>query len=162
MRGPILAGGIALLGGLVIFGLHAESGSTVAKDEQEIRHLIAMHASAAQQGDLRGLVSVYHTDADVRYSDGTILRGRAELEKSYSQALSNDPKGLAHSHPVDSIHIRFLRPDVAFVDVESVSGGGTDQAGAAGEVSRTPLFVVFTKEEGKWGVAVQRSGVRLK
>lgn len=69
---------------------------------------------------------------------------------------------MTHDHPEETIRIRFLRPDVAFVDVESVSGGGTDQAGAPLPVARTPLFVVFTKEQGRWGVAAQRSGARLK
>jgi|SRR5439155_4875797 len=108
------------------------------------------------------LSAAAHTGADVRYSDGTVLRGRSELEKSYREALSSDPKGLAHSHPANTIHIRFLRPDVAFVDVESVSGEGLDSAGTTRSLTRTPLFVVFTKEQGKWGVAVQRSGAQLK
>ncbi len=162
MRVYLPAAGVGLLIGLTIAGVHPQAVQTGADDEQEIRRLIASHAAASHQGDLHGLVSVYHADADVRYSDGTVLRGRAELEKSYRQALSSDPNGLAHSHPAETIHIRFLRPDVAFVDVESVSGGGADQAGASEPVSRTPLFVVFTKEQGKWGVAVQRSGVQLK
>lgn len=162
MRFHLPAAGVGLLVGLTIAALHAGPRQPGTDDEQEIRRLIASHAAASQQGDLRGLVGVYHADADVRYSDGTVLHGRAELEKSYREALSSEPRGLAHSHPTETIHIRFLRPDIAFVDVESVSGGGTSQAGMTEPLSRTPLFVVFTKEQGKWGVAVQRSGMQLK
>lgn len=48
--------------------------------------------------------------------------GRAEVEQRYAQALSNDLHAVSHSHPTDTVRVRFLRPDVAFVDVESVSG----------------------------------------
>lgn len=153
-----VAAGLSIV--LSVAGLRA--GASAAEDEQEIRRLIAAHATASQQGDLRGLVGVYHADADVRYSDGTVLRGRADIEKSYRDVLSSEPKELAHSHPTDTIHIRFLRPDVALVDVESVSGGGPGEAGTTEPPSRTPLFVVFTKERGRWGVAAQRSGAPLK
>jgi hypothetical protein len=44
----------------------------------------------------------------------------------------------------ETIRIRFLRPEVAFVDVESVP--------ASGSGSRTPCFLVFTKLHGKWGL----------
>ena len=152
---------VGLVIGLSLVGVHAAPRSSAADDEQEIRRLIASHAAASQRGDVGGLVGVYHADADVRYSDGTVLRGKEEIEKSYREVLASEPKALAHSHPTETIHIRFLRPDVAFVDVESVSGGG-GQAGMAEKPSRTPLFVVFTKDNGKWGVAAQRSGAQLK
>ena len=61
---------------------------------------------------------------------------------------------MAHAHPSETVRIRFLQSDVAFVDVESVS--------VAGQGPRTPFFLVFTRVEGKWGVAVERSGVPLK
>jgi len=61
---------------------------------------------------------------------------------------------MAHAHPPETIRIRFLRLDMACVDVESVS--------VAGQSPRTPFFLVFTKVQGKWEVAVERSGVPLK
>ena len=87
-------------------------------------------------------------------ADGRILSGRAEIEQSYREVMSGGPKRLAHAHPPETIRIRFLQPDVAFVDVESAS--------VAGPGPRTPFFLVFTKVQGKWGVAVERRGVPLK
>jgi len=161
MKIHLPAAAVGLLIGMGVAGVLAQPRQSAADDEQEIRRLIASHAAASQRGDVGALVAVYHADADVRYSDGTVLRGREQIEKSYRDALSTEPSGLAHSHPPETIHIRFLRPDVAFVDVESVSVGA-GQAGTAKSPSRTPLFVVFTKEQGKWAVAIQRSGARLK
>jgi ketosteroid isomerase-like protein len=122
-------------------------------DEQSIRDLIALHASASQQDDLAGLVAGLHADADSRLANGRILSGRAEIEKSYRDVLSGGPRRMAHVHPPDSVRIRFLQPDVAFVDVDSTSPSGAG--------SRTPFFLIFTKVQGKWGVAVERRGVPL-
>ena len=113
-----------------------------------------MHASASQQDDLEGLVAGLHPDADSRRGDGRILSGRAEIEKRYRDVVSGGAKRMAHAHPAETIRIRFLQPDVAFVDVESVS--------VEGQGPRTPFFLLFTKVQGKWGVAVERSGVPLK
>ena len=38
---------------------------------------------------------------------------------------------MAHAHPPESIRIRFLQPDVAFVDVDSVSVAGQGTRTAA-------------------------------
>ena len=80
----------------------------------------------------------------------------------YDTLPSHGPTVMAHAHPENTIRIRFLRQDVAFVDVESVSGGGTNSAGAAIPLRRDPFFLVFTKVDGRWGVAVERMGARLK
>ena len=145
---------LALVAG---FGGTAVRGQTVQgipADEQAIRDLVALHASASQQDDVDGLVVGLHADADSRRADGRILSGRSEIEKRYRDVISGGPRRMAHVHPPETIRIRFLQPDVAFVDVESVS--------AAGEGPRTPFFLVFTKIQGKCGVAVERSGVPLK
>src|SRR5207248_10779335 len=125
----------------------ASQGQTVhgtAVDENAIKDLVALHATASQKDDLEGLVAGLHADADSRRGDGRILSGRAEIEKRYRDVMAGGAKRMAHAHPPDTIRIRFLQPDVAFVDVESVS--------VAGESPRTPFFLVFTKILGKWGV----------
>lgn len=78
------------------------------------------------------------------------------------QLFSGGPTSKAHAHPPETIRIRFLRPDLAFVDVESVLGGGSDEEDTAIATTRVPFFLVFTKVEGEWGVAVERVGTRLR
>jgi len=145
---------VTLVAGFASTAVHGQTVQGTPADEQAIRDLVALHASASQQDDLEGLVVGLHADADSRRADGRILSGRAEIEKRYRDVMSGGPKRIAHAHPPETIRIRFLQPDVAFVDVESVS--------VAGEGPRTPFFLVFTKVQGKWGVAVERSGVPLK
>ena len=145
---------VILVAGLASAAVRGQTVQGTPADDQAIRDLVALHASASQQDDLEGLVAGLHADADSRRADGRILSGRAEIEKRYRDIISGGPKRIAHAHPPETIRIRFLQPDVAFVDVESVS--------VAGEGPRTPFFLVFTKVQGKWGVAVERSGVPLK
>jgi len=145
---------IALVAGLAGTAVHAQTVGGTPADEQAIKDLVALHASSSQQDDVEGLVVGLHADADSRRADGVILSGRAEIEQRYRGIISGGPKRMAHAHPPESIRIRFLQPDVAFVDVDSMS--------VTGQGSRTPFFLVFTKVQGKWGVAVERSGVPLK
>ena len=116
---------------LVAIDAPAQTDQPDSTDAQTIRSMIAAHAAASQKGDHAGLNSGYHADSDVRYTDGVLLAGRNEISQRLHQILSHGPTVMAHAHPENTIRIRFLRQDVAFVDVESVSGGGTNSAGAA-------------------------------
>ena len=145
---------ISLWAGVAGTAVHGQTVHGTPADEQAIRELVALHASASQKDDLEGLVTGLHADADSRRGDGRILSGRAEIEQRYRDVISGGPHRMAHAHPSETVRIRFLQPDVAFVDVESVS--------VAGQGPRTPFFLVFTRVQGKWGVAVERSGVPLK
>jgi hypothetical protein len=133
---------------------HAQTVPGTPADKQAIKQLIEMHASSARGDDVGGMVSTMHADADARLDDGRFLTGRAENAKFFREIVAGGPHRLAHRHPPESIRIRFLTADVAFVDVDSasVSGSGT----------RTPYFLVFTKVDGKWGTAVVRNGVDYK
>ena len=146
--------GVTLMGGFASAVVHGQTVQGTSADEQAIRKLVALHASASQKDDLEGLVVGLHADADSRRTDGRILSGRAEIEQRYRDVISGGPNRMAHAHPSQTVRIGFLQPDVAFVDVESVS--------VAGQGPRTPFFLVFTRVQGQWGVAVERSGVPLK
>ncbi len=146
---------------LAVFIAHAQSADSSSTDEQKIRTLIAQHATASQTGDFKSLVSGYRADSDVRYANGFLLDGRQAIEQSYREILQHGPTTMAHSHPEESIRVRFLRDDVAFADIVSLSGGGTTEDGVAVEPRRVAVFVVFTKIDNEWGVAVERIGAAL-
>ena len=142
----------ALLLASLVFAIpaHAQTVPGTPADEQAIKALIAQHAASGQRDDIDGMVATQHDDVDERLADGRLLVGRAQVAEFYRSIAAGGPHRLAHVHPTDGIRIRFLKPDVAFVDVSSASMSGTG--------SRTPYFLVFTKIGGKWGVAVVRSG----
>src|SRR5690349_15270919 len=86
-------------------------------DEARLRALIAAHQLASERGDLRGLVDIYAPDAEVFSASGKVSRGRAAIEADYRNTLASaaSQSGRHHTHPPDSIQIRFLTPDVALI-----------------------------------------------
>ena len=154
MKYQIAVSGFFLALSLGTLSAHAQTVRGTFADKQAIKHLIEKHASSARKDDVDGMVSTMHADADARLDDGRFLVGTAENVKFYRDIAAGGPHRLAHRHPPASIRIRFLTPDVAFVDVDSVSVSGAGP--------RTPYFLVLTKVDGKWGVAVVRNGVDYK
>jgi hypothetical protein len=78
--------------------------------------LIALHADASQRGDFDRLIKGYQTDPEVRCSDDSAFRGLAQIKPRIREILSSGPTSMAHAHPPATIHIRFLRPDVALAN----------------------------------------------
>lgn len=138
---------------LAAFGTRTVCAQTVTgtpSDVQTIRALIEKHASSARNDDVAGMVSTMHADAVTRLDDGQFLVGRGANEKFFRDITAGGPHRLAHRHPPESIRLRFLTPDVAFVDVESASASGTGP--------QTPYFLLLTRINGTWGVAEVRNG----
>ena len=138
---------------LVALGTLTVQGQTVSgtsADEQMIRQLIEKHASSARKDDVAGMISTMHSDVVTRLDDGRVLAGRSANAKFLQEIAAGGPHHLAHHHPLESINIRFLTSEIAFVDVDSVSVSGSGP--------RTPYFLLFTKVDGEWGVAEVRNG----
>lgn len=135
---------------------------TNLEDEQAIRNLIAEHAAASQTGDFDGLVGGYRDDSDVRWTDGVLVEGLAEIHSLYQDVLSNGAQAMAHRHPTKTIRIRFLSEDIAFADIDSLPGVMGEVKSPSQHQATTPFFVVFTKVAGEWGVAIERQGSSVR
>ena len=130
-----------------------------AADREAIRNLIEAHATAWNNHDAKAAASVMTTDAVWINSRGEAISGRAAIERAHRQWLAEDSAagGSTHAHPVESIQIRFLRPDVAVADLASQfivkpKAGATPPA-----PETTYLFIVFTKDRGVWHIAQLRN-----
>ncbi|HET9708071.1 MAG TPA: SgcJ/EcaC family oxidoreductase [Gemmatimonadales bacterium] len=131
-------------------------------DEDLIRAVIQAHANAWNQRDAKAAASVYTQDAVIRTSSGQLLTGRAAIEQAHREWLAEDTAsgGSIHSHPLETIKIRFLRPDVATADLD---GCMTPRASAGQSTSAAdcvPLFIILIKREGRWQVTEQRALLR--
>ena len=140
-----------LVAALGAISAQAQTVRGTSADRQAIRQLIEKHASSARKDDVEGMVSTMHADAVARLDDGRFLVGRAANARFLGKIAAGGPHRLAHRHPPESVRMRFVTPEVAFVDVDSVSVSGSGP--------RTPYFLLFTKVDGKWGVAEVRNGV---
>jgi uncharacterized protein (TIGR02246 family) len=152
--GTVGASIICLLAGAALV-----SGQESPADDAQLRQRIAAHQGASERGDLRGLVDIYATDAQTVSLSGKVLRGRDAIEADYRASLltASSRSGRHHTHPTASIHIEFVTPDVALVEVASVTVGGTDAAGAPLGESRVQLVTIWRKRAGEWLVVYQRA-----
>jgi uncharacterized protein (TIGR02246 family) len=144
---------------VMLIVLAAVGGAQTPADEATIRARIAAHGAAAAAGDARALAEVYADDAELVSRDGSVVQGRKAIDALWKEEVAEGAAqgGRYHMHPPESIHVRFVSPDVAIVDVGSRSLGGRDSTGAPLPVRDAALLTVWRKEQGTWRVVYQRS-----
>jgi uncharacterized protein (TIGR02246 family) len=148
-----LLSAIAVLGrppSLPAQGTHADSSAILL--------LIQAHADAWNRHDARAAAAVYTLDADIRYSSGERLPGRPQIEAAHRAAFAEDTAGggSRHSHP-GPLWLRFVRPDLALVEVEARYDYPAGANGRAPAPERSLLFLVLTKDREQWSVLAQRN-----
>ena len=62
-------------------------------DSSAIRRLIQAHADAWNRHDAHAAAAAYAANADVRYSSGERLQGRAQIEAGHRAAFAEDTAG---------------------------------------------------------------------
>lgn len=128
----------------------------LASDEAPIRAIIAEQVTAWNAGDAKAFSASFAEDGSFTNIRGTVFYGHRAFEDRHAEIFRGFFKGskLAMSPTM----IRFVRPDVAIVDVAtdlSELGGRTPpgvKARADGKI-RTRLQEVFVKDRGRWRVA---------
>ena len=133
-------------------------------DERLIREVIQAHANAWNQRDAKAAASVYSQDAVIRTSSGQLLTGRAAIEQAHQEWLAEDTAGggSIHSHPPETIKIRFLGPDVATADLDGCMTPRVSSGQSTPAAECVPLFIVLIKREGRWQVTEQRALLRSR
>jgi len=128
-----------------------------SSDSAAIRTLIQAHAAAWNRRDAKAAVAVLTSDAVWITGDGVRLQGRAEIERAHVQWLAADSAagGSTHSHPPETVTIRFLRPEVAVVDLEARFVPLGD--GPPFFPERSAVFAVAIKDGAEWRIAQIRN-----
>jgi uncharacterized protein (TIGR02246 family) len=130
-------------------------------DEQPIRALVAGMGEAFAKLDAHAFSMVFHEDADFTNVWGMTAHGRKAIEEFHRPLLEGDGAGPIPSFKhakleVLDMRIRFLRPDVAFVDA-SWSQTGAVRNGQDMGPRKGLLMLVATKEHDSWGIAVMHN-----
>ncbi len=148
--------------GYLVAGRPAAVAGQGAAEEQAVRDVIQAHATAWNRRDATAAAAVYAPDAVVRTSSGRLLTGRAAIEQAHREWLAADTVGggSIHLHPLESIKVQFLGPDVAVADVDGCFALRKSPSGAPSAPDCTPLFIVVVKRGGHWQVAEQRALTR--
>jgi uncharacterized protein (TIGR02246 family) len=127
----------------------------VAADETEIRQLMSELTDAWNRGDAAAYGARYLPDATFTNVNGSFYVGREEFDLRHQEILRGVFRGTAVAMTMRKL--RFVRPDVAIVDVDIELSGSRlrpqgVQVGPDGTL-RSCLLMVLQKERGAWWIA---------
>jgi uncharacterized protein (TIGR02246 family) len=99
--------------------------------------------------------AVFAEDADFTNVRGAGASGRAKIEEFHAPIFATIFKNSVLRYT--EIKIRFVRPEVAAVDVRWSMTGATDPQGNPSPDRRGLLNFVMTKDAGNWQIAVMHN-----
>ncbi|MDP9292634.1 MAG: SgcJ/EcaC family oxidoreductase [Verrucomicrobiota bacterium] len=142
-------------------GINAADLPTQLNDEKSIHALLDAFGQAFAKLDAHAFSMVFHEDADFTNVWGMTAHGRQTIEDFHRPLLEGDGAGMIPSFKraefkILETRIRFLRPDVAFVDVTWTQTGAVQNGRDMGP-RKGLLMLVATQEGGKWGIAVMHN-----
>ncbi len=140
--------------------LFASLGTAVAQtqskaDEAQIQAIVTSQGDAWNRGDAEAFASHYADDGSFTNVIGQQLYGKPAFIAQHARIFSTIYKG---SHTTFSIgRIKFLRPDVAVVDIDGVLSGANRLPPGLKAADDGALHVklqeVMTREQGSWWIA---------
>lgn len=136
--------------------IQAQGSTNIAvEDQSAIQRIISDETEAWNRGDATAYSQHFQEEGGFTNVLGTVYYGRKDFEQRHAEIFSGVFKG---STLRQTIHkVRFVRPDVAIVDVDTEMTGYAKlppgvQAGADG-ILRTRLQQVLVKESNRWWIA---------
>jgi uncharacterized protein (TIGR02246 family) len=124
-------------------------------DREAIREVVIQFVETWNSHDAHAFAEVFAEDADFTNWRGTGASGRPKIEEFHAPLFATIFK--ASTLKYSDIKTRFLRPDVAAVDVRWGMTGATDAQGNALKDREGLLDFVMMKDTGKWAIAVMHN-----
>jgi uncharacterized protein (TIGR02246 family) len=135
----------------------AQASSGSAADEKDIRQIGGQFQDAWNKADSRMISDLFLSDGDYVSSTGRTARGRAEVQKAFSEQWVGIYKGTKIASNITNV--RFVRKDVAVAD-GAFSISGMKDASGKGMGARDGLMTVVAAKKGdRWYVAALRGTV---
>ena len=130
-------------------------------DETAIHAVVAAFGHAMNAKDAAAFGRVFHVDADFTNWRGMSAQGRKAIEEFHRLLFEGDgAKDFASFRnavlQVVGTHVRFIRPDVASVEVRWTQTGAVRNGIKMG-LRKGLTNWIATKEGGKWGIAVMHN-----
>lgn len=143
------------LASFFLFGAVERSNAQGAEDKLAIEAVVQSQSAAWNRGDAEAFGKDYAEDGSFTNVVGQQLYGRKAFVKQHALIFSTIYKG---SHNTLSVgKTKFLRPDVAVVDIDGVLKGASQLPPGLKPSEDGALHVklqeVMTKENGKWQIA---------
>ena len=124
-------------------------------DEQAIHGVMDGFMDAWNHHDAKAWTALFSEDADFTNVRGVSASGRADIEQFHARVFATLFKN-SHQKYTD-IKIRFIRPDLAAVDVHWEMTGAVDLAGNPVALRQGLLNFVMEKSQGKWQILVMHN-----
>jgi uncharacterized protein (TIGR02246 family) len=127
---------------------------STTNDADAIAEQVAARADAWTRGDAHAFTANLQDNGTFTNIVGTVMRGREDFERRMDEILATVFQGSRMQSTVR--HLRFIRPDVAIVDVDSEISNFRSLPGgvhAHDGVLRARSLWVMSKEQGKWSMA---------
>jgi uncharacterized protein (TIGR02246 family) len=132
------------------------SGPTKGEtDEQSIVALINRFVDGWNRHDAKAFAAVFAEDADFTNWRGEGASGRLKIEGFHAAMFATIFKNSHQSYK--DIKTRFIRPDVAAVDVHWEMTGATDPQGNPRPDRQGLLNFVMAKKAGEWQIVVMHN-----
>jgi uncharacterized protein (TIGR02246 family) len=124
-------------------------------DEHAIRTVMDRFVDAWNRHDAKSFAAVFAEDADFTNVRGVGASGRANIESFHAPMFATI---FSKSHQeYTGIKTRFIRPDVASVDVRWKMTGATDPQGNPRPEREGLLNFVMVKNAGRWEIVVMHN-----
>jgi uncharacterized protein (TIGR02246 family) len=133
-----------------------------SKDEATVRELVTAFEKASNKHDAKAFAAVFATDADFTNVRGTAGHGRKAIEEFHRPLFEGDttkgnPSFKSAVLKIDDVKVRFVRPDVACVDIFWTQTGSVAPDGKDRGTRKGIVVWVVTRENGAWHVAVMHN-----
>ena len=132
----------------------AEPGD--ASESTAIHELVDRFDRAVNTKDVKAFGSIFAEDGEFTNPVGMSVKGRTAIEQFHAALFSPSNKpSFAHAHlRVLDTGIRFIRPDVATVDVKWEQTGAIAPDGKPWGTRRGILSWVVARNNGQWSIVV--------
>lgn len=131
-------------------------GQAQTSDETAVRSLIERFNAAFNAHDTKAFAATFSEDADFTNWVGQAAHGRAEIDSFHVPIFT-----IVYKNGVQTIRatkVRFIRPDVASVDVQTdVTGGEAFDGKALGPVKFLINWTATKESDGKWLIKVMHN-----
>jgi len=139
-----------------------EQSSRVGTDEAAIQDLISRLVAGSNANDVKAFANVFAEDADFTNVIGQHAKGRASIEEFHAPYYSGPrqpgrPSFINARLTAVESKIRFLRPDVAAVDIKWQQTGAISPKGHPWGPRTGLMNWVVTREKGMWAIAVMHN-----
>jgi len=129
------------------------SGDAQEKDRAAIEKAVQNYMDEWNRHDVHQVAMTYTQDCDFVNNFGTLTHGREGMEKTFGPFMTGV---YSETHQTGKIRtIRFIKPDVAAVDVDWEMTGAKNQDGTVRPTRKGIHSLIMTKQDdGSWLIAV--------